>query len=357
MTDAMMDAAVVLRPGELRLESIARPQPGPFEALVKIEVCGICSTTDRHIIEGRQCHHPAEWYPAVLGHESVGTVVAIGDRVTSYQPGDRVTRPAAIWPGETRDGLFSAWGGFAQYGIVRDRRALLAAGQHQYANDFTSLRQNIAPPGLDPLDAALAISLAEVASWVWKLRPLGGRSLVVGGTGFAAYAICTFARLAGAAPIIVLGRRPDRMSLARSFGADVALDLASEATPGAVKDLTGGCGAHYFAEATGTDAVLAQGLGTLRPGGEAVIYGAPEGYSYTLPLRAGPGDFAVRLVSAEDHLAYARVCGMLLDGLIRADRFRSHVWNGLDQVSHAIAEHVDGRVIKGFVRVDVAKAG
>ena len=78
-------------------------------ALVRIRACGICATTDRELIRGTQPYHKV--YPCLLGHEGVGQVVEVGARVTSFAPGDWVTRPAGIFPGETRDGLASAWGG------------------------------------------------------------------------------------------------------------------------------------------------------------------------------------------------------------------------------------------------------
>src|ERR1700733_11269835 len=115
-----MKAIVVVSPGKFEVRDVPMPKPEPFEALVKIEACGLCGTTDRHIVEGHQAHHPAEWYPAVLGHESVGKVIQVGHLVTKFKAGDRVTRPVAIWPGTRQEDLYSAWGGFAEYGIVRD---------------------------------------------------------------------------------------------------------------------------------------------------------------------------------------------------------------------------------------------
>ena len=53
-------------------------------------MCGLCGTTDRHLVEGIQAHHPRENYPAVLGHEASGVVERVGEGVSYVQPGDRV---------------------------------------------------------------------------------------------------------------------------------------------------------------------------------------------------------------------------------------------------------------------------
>ena len=113
-----MKALVVVRPGRLELRDVPRPVPGPREALVKIDACGICGTTDRELVAGTQPYHNE--YPAILGHESTGLVVEVGPECRKFRVGDRVTRPAAIIAGDHRDGLASCWGGFAEYGLVRD---------------------------------------------------------------------------------------------------------------------------------------------------------------------------------------------------------------------------------------------
>lgn len=76
-----MKAYVVEKPGQTAYRDVSQPKPGPYEALVKIELCVICNTTDRMIIDGS---FPAPaLYPCVLGHESIGTVVEVGDKASS----------------------------------------------------------------------------------------------------------------------------------------------------------------------------------------------------------------------------------------------------------------------------------
>ncbi len=350
----MMRAIVVERPGELRLrDDVPVPTPGDFEALVRIEACGVCSSTDRHIIDGTMCHHPADAYPAILGHEGVGVVVAVGRQVKKFKVGDRVTRPAAIWPGtKSSSGLWSAWGGFAEYGVVRDGPALAASGDLAAGGDYTMLRQNVVPAGISPADASLAISVSEIASWMWKLGPVGGKSLAVMGTGFAALAMVILAKLAGAGPIVVLGRRDERLAHARRCGADATINITCESDiRGVVHRVTQG-GADYAAEATGVDAMLVHVLESLRPGGMAAIYGAPRDYRYTLPLRSAGGEFSLRLINADEHLAYAHVCDLLSRQVIDATLLRSHVWHGIQSVPGAFDTVARGEVSKGIVVFD-----
>lgn len=131
--------------------------------MVKILACGICSTTDSELIRGTQPYH--DHYPCVLGHEAIGEIVEIGAGVTNFKPGDWVTRPTALFPGTMRDGLSSAWGGFAQLGVVRDQAAMCAAGDHSMGSDYTALRQNVVPREMGLQAAVLSIALAETLSW------------------------------------------------------------------------------------------------------------------------------------------------------------------------------------------------
>lgn len=343
-----MNGLVVSADHRLELRSVGDPSPGPHEALVRIHACGICGSTDSELIRGTQPYNKA--YPCLLGHEAVGEVVAVGDRVRSFSPGDLVTRPVGIWPGEMRDGLASAWGGFAQFGIVRDRAALAADGDASLLGDYTAVRQNrIEAAGLDTAALVLAISLAETASWTWQLPPLGGATVCVAGTGIAGLSIALWAKLAGARTVVVLGRRAERLALARRIAADVALDTAHPQWMEELGECTGG-GPDVFCEAVGSADLLRSGIAALRPGGTAAIYGVAEGGDHQagrIPLTGGR-----KLVTPEarEHLAYAMVCGLMRRGVVPVASLMTHRWP-LAGFAEAFAAVDRGEVVKGMLDI------
>ncbi len=340
-----MKAAVISAPGRLEILDISKPMPTDYEALVKIEACGLCGTTDRHLVEGRQCYHPSDAYPAVLGHESVGIVVSTGASVKKFRVGDRVTRPLAIWPGTKRDGLFSAWGGFAEWGVVRDTSCEGAP-----AADFHSQRQHVIPPSLSIEDAVAAISLAEVASWMSKLGSLERKTVVIGGSGFAACVMAQCAKSAGAARIVVAARNSAKMEKVIKNGATEGIMLG-EGSVSRLRELLGGSGADFFLDAAGHQAVFEEGLTLLRPGGMAAIYGAPENASYRLPLGAVGGDFLLSMHFPQDDVYLSTVIDRMQRGELQSTAIRSHVWQGLESLPAALEEQVAGKVMKGLVLI------
>lgn len=320
-----MRALIVPRDGELQLSDIPAPRPGAYQALVKIECCGICGSTDWKLVRGEMTWAPRA--PLVLGHESVGTVVEIGAKVTKFRVGDRVTR--VVYPGG--EGLNSAMGGFAEYGLVTDAEAMARDGDASLKNDYNALRQNVVPAGLDPLLASLAISLAETASVFAALPSVRQRRVLVAGTGVAGLAFTLWAKLAGA-HVTVLGRREERLRAARIVGADTTL-LGTE---GVEEKFDG------VIEAVG-DVALAARLSTLaKPGAFLCAYGAPaNGAAYPAGWTSA---------EVEEHKSYAWVADLLARGWIKPEWFVSHTWP-LDEAVSAFAQVKAGEVTKGFVRI------
>jgi threonine dehydrogenase-like Zn-dependent dehydrogenase len=343
-----MRALIVERPDEIALRDISAPKIGPYEALVRIKGCGICSTTDWELIHGRQPFHRD--YPAVLGHEAIGEVVELGKKVKSFKIGNRVTRPVAIWPGDKRDGLASAWGGFAEYGIVRDRAAMTRGGDSSLENDYTAMRQNVVSPGLALPESILAISLSETSSWFRYLPPVAGKSVCIAGTGIAGLSMILWSLLAGAETIFVLGRRDERLDLARRLGATHGLNIKNGPVGARLRELNRGRGADFFLEAVGLPDQIEVGLSVMAPGGTLAIYGVPEGQRYALSWGSGPGWANIAQYPAEEHRAYPWITKLFERGVIPTSELMTHHWK-FDQYHEAFAAVAEGSVVKGWIEL------
>ena len=334
-----MKALVVVRPGTLELRDIPRPVPGPREALVKIDACGICGTTDRELIAGTQPYHNE--YPAILGHESTGLVVEVGADCRKYKVGDRVTRPAAIIAGSHRDSLASCWGGFAEYGLVREP----APGA---VPDYQEERELVVDSRLSPAQAALAISLAETASWIWQLPPLGGHAVVVSGTGCAGLTIATWCKMAGAR-VCVLGRRNERLETARRLAADAVVNVRTATDP--VDEIRAFApeGADIFCDACGARDQVVLAAKVCREGGLWARYAVEPAGGYDEPSDGAPGILRA-IPEAREHIAYDWAADALLRGTVRAGDFLTHEWP-LEDYAEAFAAVARGEVIKGLLRI------
>lgn len=341
-----MKALVVTAKHELELQELSMPKIGPYEALVKIKACGICSTTDRELIKGTQPYN--DKYPCVLGHEAVGEIVELGKKAATFKMGYMVTRPTAIFPGDSRDGVSSAWGGFAEYGIVKDRRAMDADGDSSMSADYTALRQNVVPKGLDASQAVLAIALGETCSWLWQLPSVGGKKVCVSGTGIAGLSLALWSKLAGAANVTMIGRRNERLQVAMDLVADAVVNAAEVSdTAAAVVDRLGGK-ADFFFEAAGSKDMLRVGLASVRGGGTLAIYGVPPKNKYDLEWEWIGGDVSIVRPSADEHVGYAWAANLLSRGIIQSSKLMTHKWP-LADYKKAFAEIGAGKVVKGML--------
>jgi len=337
-------ALVVTKDHKLELRDTPEPVPGPFEALVKILACGICSTTDREIIKGTQSF--ASDYPCILGHESVGEAVEIGEGVTSFSVGDWVRRPYAIFPGEERNGLYSGWGSFADYGIVRDGPAKAAAGDTSLASDYTALRQRTVAHRDNVAHAVLAISLAEVSSWFNRIGCVQGKVIAVGGTGIAGYCAVICAKLGGARKVIVLGRRQVRLDLGIDLGADAGVNANEDGPAASIVDVAGGK-VDVFCECVGSQNVFDIALDCLADGGIIAVYGVPPGLQYALHLDKCSSPRRVASFPAEEHLTYDWALDFLRAGEIDVSKLLTHIWP-LEDYQVAFDQIARGEVVKGM---------
>jgi len=311
-----MRAAIVEAPGHLAIRRVPDQEIGPYQALVRTEACSICNATDTKILHGQLPFVGRDQYPGLLGHESTGTVVEVGPKVRQFQVGDRVLR---VWA--TAPGYHSFWGGFAELGLVTDRAAAQADGIEPLPGPFHAGMQ-VVPAEIEPGAATQLITLKETLSYLRRCGTAPGRSLLIMGTGPVGLAMCYLARQAlGLAPILVLGRREAALERARSFGAEVTVNIQSEDAAAAIRRVVPR-GVDVAIDAVGHADLLRLGLSVLAEGGRLGSYGIQAAEAEPLDgLRADPRVYPPSCDESEVHdelLAWVR------QGTIDPGRFVTH---------------------------------
>ncbi len=220
-----MKALITDGKGGIELQDISIPKIGEYDCLVKIKSCLFCNTTDRHIVENS--FNFALTYPAVLGHESIGEVVETGSKVSNFAIGDLVARPYAVYPDAlTLEGLGSAWGGFAEYGMIRDYKAMLANNMTKQEDvpSFFLYMQKI-PAGIKWQKAMMISCQKEIFSSA-SLIDAVGKTILISGAGVAGCLFADFLKLRGAAKVVVAARRSEQLEFVRkNTSADQALSF------------------------------------------------------------------------------------------------------------------------------------
>jgi 2-desacetyl-2-hydroxyethyl bacteriochlorophyllide A dehydrogenase len=252
-------AAVIVTPGEIALESVPDPAPGPREVVVQVAGCGICGT-DLHIMDGEFA--PA--YPIVPGHEFAGTVVATGAEVTEVRVGDAVAVDPSLHCGECyqcrrgRGNLCERW---AAIGVT------VPGGAAEFAvapvkNCFPL------PEGVAPADAALIEPLScAVRGFDVLPRRLGDHYLIYG-AGTMGLMMLELAKRSGAASVSVVDLNADRLATATRLGV-----TAAGARPEEVERPRGW---DVVIDCTGVQAAIQDGLGRVAPAGTFLQFGVAD---------------------------------------------------------------------------------
>jgi len=275
---------------------LPEPAVGPYEALVQMEACGICNSTDWKIIEGE---FVSGTFPILLGHESVGRVTQVGEKVKSFRVGDRVLRPGLRDKHVPFPGGRSCWGGFVERALVTDAWAEKGAAYNAFPHP-----QQIVPAEIPAEPAVALITLKETLSCLQSTGVQPGQSLAIVGTGPVAQALTLFAALLskegdGFGPVVVFGRREAWADRFAKLGADayvVGDDMTS------IEDVMQSGGFDRAIEAVGARSALSRCLQVAKPEGRVNLYGiAPESDPYLPEEASDPRVFRGKVAEAEAH--------------------------------------------------------
>ncbi|BBY31148.1 NAD(P)-dependent alcohol dehydrogenase [Mycolicibacterium sediminis] len=258
------------RPGELR--EVPIPEPGPGEVLIKVGGAGACHS-DLHLLEA-----PAGpmALPFTLGHENAGWVEEMGSGTTGFARGDAVVvygpwgcglcmncrrgmenycqTPGRPSPG----GLGGNDGGMAEYLLVPSTRFLIPLG-------------DLDPRDAAPLTDAGLTSYHAVKRSAHLLGP-GSTAVVIGAGGLGQMAIQVLRALCDATTVVAVDTSADKLEIATSMGADVAL-VSGEDAVRRIRDITGGLGAELVLDLVGIAPTLAMAAEVSRVLGHLTIVG------------------------------------------------------------------------------------
>ncbi|MFD7448786.1 zinc-dependent alcohol dehydrogenase family protein [Kitasatospora sp. NPDC059827] len=275
-----MRATVIHGPNDIRIEEVPDPVVRrPTDAVVRVVNACICGS-DLWAYRGVAARVPGQR----IGHEFLGVVEAVGPEVTGFAPGDFVLAPF-VWSDGTcefcREGLHTSCpeGGF--WGSVGSDGGQGEAVRVPFA-DGTLVKLPKEAAGEEKLLPGL-LALSDVmstghhAAVSARVRP--GATVAVVGDGAVGLCGVLAAHRLGAGRIIALGRHERRTAIARDFGATDVVAERGEAAVEAVRELTGGLGAHAVLEAVGTEESMRTALSITRDGGTVGYVGVPHGGS------------------------------------------------------------------------------
>jgi 2-desacetyl-2-hydroxyethyl bacteriochlorophyllide A dehydrogenase len=278
-----MRAVTYQAPGEVRLEERPEPEIGfPDEAVVRVEASGICGS-DLHIYHGRVQIEPG----FVIGHEYVGTVLAVGDAVSGVAVGDRVLGTYCTACGECffcRRGDFHKCDQGRVFGHGATLGSLQGAQAEQLLVPTADLTLRRIPSGLSDEVALFAgdvMGTGYHAIEALEVEP--GGSVAVLGLGPVGLCAVQAARAAGAEQVIAVDSVSERLRMAESFGAR-AVHLTEEDVRGAVKQATEGRGVDGTVDAVGHPDALEMACRLTRKAGTVSATGV---YAERIDLHMG----------------------------------------------------------------------
>lgn len=354
-------SAVVAREkhAPVTLETIVVPDPGPGEALVKVEACGVCHT-DLHYREGGI----SDDFPFLLGHEAAGRVEAVGPDVTEVAPGDFVILNWRAVCGRCRAcRKGKPWYCFATHNATQPMTLLDGTPLSPALGIGAFAEKTLVAAGqctkVDPAAPAAAAGLlgcGVMAGFGAAVNTGGvgrGDSVAVIGCGGVGMAAIAGSRLAGATTVVAVDVDPRKLERAREMGATHTVDATATDVVDKVRELTGGFGADVVVDAVGRPETFRQAFYARDLAGTAVLVGVPTPeMTIALPLLDvfGRGG-AVKSSWYGDCLPsrdFPALIDLYLQGRFDLDAFVSETI-GLGDVEKAFETMRGGQVLRSVV--------
>ena len=320
--------ANLVRPREIILEQVDEPKPSKGEVQIQVRICGICGS-DVHAYHGK---HPFITLPIAIGHEFGGVISKLGDGVTEFSLGQRVTVEPSLTCGQCyncRHGRYNiceklrvigcnAPGGMAEYAIVPTERVIPIPEELQFSH------------------AAMVEPAAVGLHAVRRGRVGLQEKVVVIGAGTIGLLASQVAKVEANASVLVADFVENRLNLARQLGIDYTCNLSQESLDAAISRVFGGDRADIIMECVGVEDAILSAIRVARKGSRIVVAGVHPGTAAT-PMGIVQ-DRELELIGTITYLRtdFIRTIELIAQGKIEVAQLVTHVFP-LQQVAEAFS--------------------
>lgn len=341
-----MKAIVAYAPGDYRYEMVDTPRAGEGEMILKVEACGICAG-DTKAYAGAASFWGFDGQPKYIkepmipGHEFVGTVVEIGEKVKGgWKIGDRICPEQIVPCGEC---MFCQTGKY----WMCDKADIFGFREHvngamaEYMVLPAKTRIYQIPKDLE-LEKAVLIEPYSCAKHAVDRADISNTDVVVlSGVGTLGLAMVNYARLRNPKTLVAIDMMDDRLEIAKRFGADIVLNPAKCNIEEEIKSLTKGYGCDIYIEATGHPSSVQQGLDSIRKLGRFIefsVFGQKVSVDWSV---IGDGKELDILGSHLGPYCFDVVTEWIADDTIYTDGVVTHSFS-LDQWQDAFEQNAKG---------------
>ncbi len=280
-----MTAIVCHGPEDYRVEELTRPVPGPRQMVLRIDACGICASDCKcwggaKMFWGGNGVEPWVKAPVIPGHEFFGTVDEMGEGAAEHfgvAPGARVIAEQIVPCEKCRYCRSGKYWMCEVHDIFGFQRKVADGGMCEYMLIPANARVHAIPEAVGLEDAAIIEPLACAIHTVQRGEVQLDDVVVIAGAGPIGLMMVQVAALKTPRLLVVIDMVPERLALAKGFGADVVINPREQDALAIVQGLTGGYGCDVYIEATGSPSGVTQGLSLIRKLGRFVefsVFGA-----------------------------------------------------------------------------------
>ncbi|QZP38316.1 NAD(P)-dependent alcohol dehydrogenase [Halobaculum magnesiiphilum] len=342
-----MRTVVLREPGQFEMRERDRPEPADDEVLVAVRDVGICGSDVHYYEHGRIGDYVVE-DPLVLGHESAGDVVAVGENVETLVPGARVTLEPGVPCRQCRHCKRG------EYHLCTDVE-FMATPPHDGA-----FAEYVAWPADFVYELPEAVSLREgalceplsVGIHACRRGDVGvGDTVLVTGAGPIGMLAMEAARAAGATDVLVSDVVGSKLDRALDRGADRVIDVTETDLDSAVDEYTDGVGADVVVEASGAEPSIESTLDAVRRGGTVVLVGLADEAEVPLDVL----EIIDNELDVHGSFRYANTydaaVDLLADGTVDVEGIVDFT-DPLEEIDAAFRRSMEPDTVKGMISID-----